>query len=150
MALERINDNSINYSFAQVLANNADGMNEKKKSAAAENYSSERRDPRRRTFKAAIASYNDRAISMEVVIRDVSDSGVRIKLQTNDFLPNRFTLYIELDGVLVDCEAVWRRDMEIGAKFVSEKTNVRPLRSQIVNSTRLHKKTSIFKKIYAD
>lgn len=105
------------------------------------------RDLRRRTLKRAIASYNDQSISIEVVVKDISQSGVKLRVKENDLLPDRFSLYIELDGMRVECCVVWRRNLEIGAKFVSEIKNINPLRLQVVNPAfRDHKKISILKK----
>ena len=107
----------------------------------------EQRDLRRRTLKRAIASYYNHSISIEVIVKDISQSGVKLKVKENDLLPDRFSLYIELDGMRVDCNVVWRRNLEIGAKFISEVRNINPLRSQVVNSAfGGHKKISILKK----
>lgn len=104
------------------------------------------RDQRRRMLKTAVASYNDQSISMEVLLRDMSDTGVKIKLKQNDVLPDNFHLYIELDGVNVECEAVWRRGLEVGAKFVSEVEVKVPLRSQIVIPTHKGSKPSLLRR----
>lgn len=107
----------------------------------------EDRVQRRRTLKSAVASYNDQSISMEVILRDKSDTGVKLKLKENDVLPDNFHLYIELDGVNVECEVVWRRGLEIGARFVSEIETKAPLRSQTVVSTRIgDKKPSLLRR----
>ena len=95
---------------------------------------------RRRMLKSAVASYNNQSISMEVLLRDMSDTGVKLKLKENDVLPDRFHLYVEIDGINVDCEVVWRRGLEIGAKFVSEIETKQPLRSQTLNPTRADEK----------
>ena len=102
---------------------------------------------RRRTLKKAVASYYDQLISMEVIVRDFSDTGVRIKLKKNDVLPDQFQLYIEIDGIGVDCEVVWRRELEIGAKFVSEVKSKVPLRSQTFEPIHVgERKVSILRK----
>ena len=101
---------------------------------------------RRRMLKSAVASYNDQAISMEVLLRDMSDTGVKLKLKENDVLPDRFHLYVEIDGINVECEAVWRRGLEIGAKFVSEVEVKVPLRSQTVIPTLTGKKPSLLRR----
>ncbi len=101
---------------------------------------------RRRMLKSAVASYNDQAISMEVLLRDMSDTGVKIKLKENDVLPDNFHLYIEIDGINVECETVWRRGLEIGAKFVSEMETKTPLRSQTVIPTLMGKKPSLLRR----
>jgi len=101
---------------------------------------------RRRMLKSAVASYNDQSISMEVLLRDMSDTGVKLKLKGNDVLPDRFHLYVEIDGINVECEAVWRRGLEIGAKFVSEVEIKAPLRSQTVIPTLMGKKPSLLRR----
>lgn len=101
---------------------------------------------RRRTLKSAVASYNDQSISMEVVLRDMSDTGAKLKLKENDVLPDSFHLYVELDGINVECEVVWRRGLEIGAKFVSEVEIKAPLRSQTVIPTLMGHKPSLLRK----
>ena len=107
----------------------------------------ENRVQRRRMLKKAVASYNEQAISIDVILRDMSDTGIKIKIKENDLIPDHFHLYVEIDGINVDCEVVWRRGLEIGAKFVSEVQCKVPLRSQTVVSTRIgEKKPSILRK----
>lgn len=102
---------------------------------------------RRRMLKKAMASYNDQSISIEVILRDMSDTGIKIKIKENDLLPDHFHLYVEIDGINVDCEVVWRQGLEIGAKFTSEIQIKVPLRSQTVVSTRVgEKKPSLLRR----
>jgi len=122
-------------------------MIEQQNNMQTENDQQDKRVLRRRMLKSAVASYNDQSISTEVLLRDMSDTGVKIKIKENDVLPDRFHLYVEIDGINVDCEAVWRRGLEIGAKFISEVETKTPLRSQTVISTRIgEKKPSILRK----
>ncbi len=83
---------------------------------------------------------------MDVIVRDFSENGTRIKLKENDFLPDHFNLFIEIDGVRVDCEAVWRRGREIGAKFVSEIEYSGAIRDQVLVPTLNGRKVSLRKK----
>jgi hypothetical protein len=108
--------------------------------------SDQRPSPRRRMLKTAIASYNDHKITMEVVLRDMSETGVKLKLNSPDPLPEHFTLYIELDGITVDCQVVWRRGREIGATFISEIKHSEPLRVQKVQATTIDRKVSLRKR----
>ena len=103
------------------------------------------RSPRRRTLKSAVASYGAGAISIGVTVRDFSENGARVKLKENDFLPDHFNLFIEIDGVRVDCEAVWRRGLEVGAKFVSEVENTGAIREQALAPTMYGLKASLRK-----
>jgi len=122
-------------------------MIEQQNITSSEGETQDNRVQRRRTLKSAVASYNDQSISMEVVLRDMSDTGAKLKLKENDVLPDSFHLYIELDGINVECEVVWRRGLEIGAKFVSEVQVKAPLRSQTVVSTRVgEKKPSLLRR----
>ncbi len=109
---------------------------------------SEKRMPRRRMLKTAVASYNNRSISFEVVVRDMSDTGVKLKLRADEPLPDHFTLIVEMDGLLVDCEVVWRRGMEIGARFVSETRQITPKKSQVVESSSKRKGSLLRKPLY--
>jgi hypothetical protein len=85
---------------------------------------------------------------MDVVVRNMSESGVKLKLTTPEPLPDHFTLYIELDGILVDCEVVWRNGDEIGARFTSEIIHKGPKRVQRLQPSQFSPKPTIRKKIY--
>lgn len=50
--------------------------------------------------------------------------------------PDTFELYIELDGIEVDCEVIWRKTPEVGVRFVSPIRKVHPRRVQIVSPAR--------------
>ena len=89
----------------------------------------EKRMPRQRTLKRGIASYSEGNISIEVTLRDISESGLRIKIKENDFLPDHFQVFVELDGLRADCEVVWRKGLELGCRFSST--------VQVVGATRL-------------
>lgn len=97
-------------------------------------------------LKKAIASYGDGSISTDVIVRDMSDSGVKIKIKETDFIPDRFQIFIELDGIRADCEVVWRKGMEIGARFVSAVQQVSAVRSQTVVESKLNKRSLLRKK----
>lgn len=100
---------------------------------------------RRRMLKTAFASYNDQSISMPVVLRDMSETGAKIKLTSPDPLPDHFTLFVELDGITVDCQVVWRRGREVGARFISEIRHSAPLRVQKLQPSSKSSRISIRK-----
>lgn len=50
---------------------------------------------------------------------DASLSGVRIKMKTKDPLPTGFVLVIVDDDMQVECEIVWRKGLEVGARVLS-------------------------------
>jgi len=61
------------------------------------------------------------------VILDSSSTGARIKphftraarFQSIKELPGTLTLFYTIDRVAIDCKIAWRRDGEVGLKFVS-------------------------------
>ena len=69
-------------------------------------------------FKGGIISYQHFTITVDCVIRDQSEGGVKLKIEDRHFIPNRFHLVIPVDGVRAECEVRWRNGQEIGAVFV--------------------------------
>lgn len=82
--------------------------------------SPDERERRHRVLKKAIASYNDQKITMDCIVRDLSSSGVKLKLANPLPLPDHFLLEIPMDGIVADCEVRWRRGDELGAVFIGE------------------------------
>ena len=78
-----------------------------------------RRGPRRRVLKGAIVAYNDRRSTMPCFVRDISDTGARLRMDCSMSPPDTFLLIIELDGIEVDCEVVWRKQPDLAVAFVS-------------------------------
>lgn len=68
------------------------------------------------------------------MIRDISDVGVRLKIDGSVVVPKNFMLLIELAAIEVECEIVWRNENELGAKYVSETSVVKKTREQIVSN----------------
>ena len=63
------------------------------------------------------------------------DEGARLRLTGSVDAPDTFELFIELDGLWVDCEVVWRSNAEIGVAFTSPKTQATPRRKQVLHQT---------------
>ena len=57
-----------------------------------------RRGPRRRVLKGAIVAYNDRRSTISCSVRDISDTGARVRVDGSMSAPDTFLLVIELDG----------------------------------------------------
>ena len=55
---------------------------------------------------------------MDVIIRDVSDSGARIRLPSPMLLPRNFRVILR-DGVCHETEIAWRRGQELGVRFLA-------------------------------
>ncbi len=93
----------------------------------------ERSAARRRVLKAGVIAYNDRHVTLPCGVRDMSQSGARLFVTGSISAPDTFELLIELDGMEVPCEVVWRRGMELGVRFVSQPQIVAKKRDQIVD-----------------
>ena len=98
--------------------------------------------PRRRVLKAAVVAFNDRRVTTLASVRDLSPTGAKLRVESSTSIPDHFQLIIELDGLEADCEVVWRREHEIGARFQRPPRNVKPKRLQVVQAVNpVHKPT---------
>ncbi len=93
-----------------------------------------RKSARRRALKGAIATYLNNFSSLHCQVRDISETGCRLRSDRAEAFPEKFTLTIELDGVAADCRVVWRRDSDLGVQFEGEPRKVEPTRFQSVNA----------------
>jgi PilZ domain len=91
-----------------------------------------RGSPRRRVLKGAIIAYGDRKITLPCTVRNLSASGARVRIEAAVSAPDNFILFIEMDGIEVDCEVVNRSGKDLGVKFISPTRAVKPKRTQIV------------------
>ena len=76
-----------------------------------------RRARRQRTLMACRIVYGDALIVVEGVIRDLSESGAKVRLGSLSPLPQRVKLLAVKEGRLYDAKIVWRRGEEIGLHF---------------------------------
>ena len=88
--------------------------------------------PRRRMLKGGVICFNERHSTLACAVRDVSEKGARLRISGSIDAPDTFELFIELDGVWVDCEVVWRGAGEIGVRFTSAMVRQAPSRKQVV------------------
>ena len=88
--------------------------------------------PRRRTLKTGIIVFANRNATFACAVRDLSASGARLRVDSVINVPDAFDLIIELDGLQASCEVAWRRDMELGVRFLKTR-QVTPRRSQIIS-----------------
>ncbi len=95
---------------------------------------SERTSERRRILKGAIAAFNLRHSTIPCTVRDISETGCRLKTMGSIALPDTFELIIELDALIVPCEVVWRTTNEAGVRFTGPAQPYTRTRSQVVTS----------------
>jgi PilZ domain-containing protein len=91
-----------------------------------------RTSARRRVLKAAIAASNDRHITVACTLRDLSTTGARLRVDSSLGIPDTFELIIEVDGLEANCEVVWRKGNEVGARFLGAPRIVAAKRTQII------------------
>lgn len=92
-----------------------------------------RMSPRRRVLKSGIAASNDRHITVACTVRDISDTGARLRVDSSLTIPDTFELIIEMDGLEANCSVVWRKGNEVGARFVGAPRTVAVRRAQVIN-----------------
>ncbi|UVO39460.1 PilZ domain-containing protein [Bradyrhizobium arachidis] len=71
---------------------------------------------RHRVFKGGTITFENSGIACTV--RNMSESGAAIDLDTFVTLPQSFTLSIACDNFVRNCRAVWRSERRIGLAFV--------------------------------
>lgn len=103
-------------------------------SGAADTGIGRRRAPRRRMLKSALASFCNRYCSIPCTVRDLSETGARLRCEGSVNVPDRFALIVELDGIEADCQVAWRRGTEIGVTFIGAVRKTEPRRQQVVDA----------------
>jgi hypothetical protein len=88
---------------------------------------------RRRVLKAGVVAYNDRHVTLSCVVRDISATGARVRVEGSVSAPDTFELLIDADGFEVNCQVVWRKDSEAGVRFLGAPRMVAPKRAQAIN-----------------
>lgn len=90
--------------------------------------------PRRRTLKAGVIAFNSHFMTYNCTVREISETGARLRVDDVMGIPNHFDLVIELDAVEYPCEVVWRRQGEIGVRFLGEPRHKARTRAQVITS----------------
>ena len=73
--------------------------------------------PRNRTFKIGTIEFN-RAGGITATVRNLSDSGAMLQVESIIGIPNKFTLFIGADNFKRQCQIVWRHHTRLGVRFV--------------------------------
>ena len=71
--------------------------------------------PRRRVLKAGSINSGGRSISCTV--RNISDTGAAIEVESPLYIPDRFKLIVQTDNLNRSCHVVWRKERRIGVAF---------------------------------
>jgi hypothetical protein len=75
-----------------------------------------RSSPRQRTLKGGRIVINDGFSTFQCTVRNLSESGARLKVTSIIGIPDSFQLVMD-DGRKFACSVVWRTETEIGVIF---------------------------------
>ncbi|MDX2155750.1 MAG: response regulator [Hyphomicrobiaceae bacterium] len=93
----------------------------------------ERREGKRsRMLKGGVIAFSARHATIPCVVRDLSEGGARLQVAQSSAVPDTFELIVELDGLEVPCQVVWRKVSEVGVAFTGTPSHVAPKRMQVV------------------
>jgi len=90
--------------------------------------------PRRRMLKTGKVAYNDRHVTIECTLRDMSATGARLRVSGSVTAPDTFELLIPLDGLEANCQVVWRSGADLGVRFLSAPRMVTAKRAQVITA----------------
>ncbi|MGP9818441.1 PilZ domain-containing protein [Salinarimonas sp. NSM] len=80
--------------------------------------SEQRTAPRRRALVAARISYGGGSVTVDCVVRNISETGAKIAISEGVTLPGHFEIVIPQMNVVHRAELRWRRGGEAGVAFL--------------------------------
>jgi len=78
-----------------------------------------RKSTRKRVLRGGLIIFNDRRSTLSCMVRDVSDTGARLRVAKDAAVPDRFDLLIDTDGLEAPCTIAWRKGEDVGVRFDS-------------------------------
>lgn len=100
--------------------------------AAGEAFRQPARAVRSKVLKGAHIAFNSEFSAIPCTIRNISDSGAQLIVEGGWFIPDRFTLHVEIDGFKVECQRVRQKGSECGVRFLSERIRTGAPRQQVL------------------
>ena len=77
----------------------------------------ERAAPRRQMLKSATIAFNNGG-KIDGLVKNLSDTGALLQVESVIGIPDTFTLYIEADRFKRECQIIRRRQNKIGVRFL--------------------------------
>jgi hypothetical protein len=74
--------------------------------------------PRTRVLKKGRIVFNERRSVIDCTIRNLSPAGALLVVRSLVGIPDRFDLSNDSDAVHYEASVIWKRDNQIGVKFV--------------------------------
>lgn len=90
--------------------------------------------PRKRVLKGARIAFNERSSTLSCTVRDISDTGARLRVAQGQAVPSQFDLIIDADGFEAPCSVAWRRGEEVGVTFDAPPTVSASRRAQVITA----------------
>ena len=75
-----------------------------------------RASPRHRVLKQGTIAFRGGG-GIDCMVRNISQSGARLEIESPVGLPDAFTLVIATDHFMRDCRAVWNVEKRVGVAF---------------------------------
>ncbi|MCO6186548.1 PilZ domain-containing protein [Rhizobium sp. L1K21] len=117
-------------------------MSEQNQSHPAEEETATVRARRSRVLKGAHAAFNHEFSAVPCTVRDESETGAKVQFADGWWVPDHFTLFVEIDGYKVECEKVWHSGNSYGVRFTSQKMETAAGRRQTVAADGFARDTS--------
>lgn len=92
----------------------------------------ERYTRRQRVLLKGVVAWNDEFSSASCTVRDLSETGAKIQLESPAAIPANFVLHVEVGGWKAECERVWLEGLMMGVRFTSERQRSRLHRDQML------------------
>jgi hypothetical protein len=82
-----------------------------------------RRSNRQRTLKGARVIYGNFSLSCDCLIRNMSETGARLKIDRSIGIPSEFYLLVPTELRLCKARMTWQKGDEIGVEFLEPMRN---------------------------
>ena len=73
--------------------------------------------PRGRTYLGGQVAFNDRCSVMDCIVRNMSQNGAKVAIESTAAVPREFDLMVQHKGESRRARIVWRNENEIGIAF---------------------------------
>src|SRR4051794_126441 len=80
--------------------------------------------PRRRVMKGAKVSFGDFVYVRDCSVRNISETGARIKVQGANEIPKEFYLILITERTMRKVHVAWRKGDSLGVNFEGEAENI--------------------------
>lgn len=85
-----------------------------------------RTTPRRRVLKGGKIFFHLGHSSIDCVIRNMSDTGAKLQVETTLAIPDEIELLVNQDEMVYPSTVAWRKGAEMGIRFTGKPRHVAP------------------------